>query len=491
MALDDDINAILNELDFAGWASLIGEVDPKLRNAANEAGGLTLISLGLDSEEDKSIFEIANQSAVSFAQDRGAELVGMRIVDGAVVPNPNPQWAITDGTRSLLRAHVQRALEQGTSPGELQQEIIDGFAFSPARALNIARTETARAFGLGSLAAAKASGVVKTKEWVLSSEHPYEDECDQNEGAGAIPLGDAFPSGDDSEPAHPGCLIEGSVIAAFGIARHYERWYEGEIIVIRSAANDEIAVTPNHPILTDTGWLPASQLNDRSYVVKCLDPVRFAALVGPYDDYVEAAIEQVARSRRMSRGVTARSVPGTAIDFHHDGIFNAKVDIISTDSLFAHERKTARNKNIVEDLLDAAGRQRITLPSSRHCGSFAFGVNTTRRDMGSSGSLVSGLGSLPSGFNSTGLTVGSDRQTRAYKRSTNRETVNANGTPNVDARFASFIAGVQISEVRRVPFRGHVYNLQTQSGLYLASSLVVHNCECTVIYGVEEGEPAE
>jgi len=38
----------------------------------------------------------------------------------------------------------------------------------------------------------------------------------------------------------------------------------------------------------------------------------------------------------------------------------------------------------------------------------------------------------------------------------------------------------QIVKVRRYPFSGYVYNLETGCGWYLASSVVVHNCNCRV-----------
>lgn len=57
----------------------------------------------------------------------------------------------------------------------------------------------------GSLAEWQESGVVTGKEALLSNDHDYEDECDDNADAGVIALDEAFPSGDDTAPFHVHC----------------------------------------------------------------------------------------------------------------------------------------------------------------------------------------------------------------------------------------------------------------------------------------------
>ena len=38
----------------------------------------------------------------------------------------------------------------------------------------------------------------------------------------------------------------------------------------------------------------------------------------------------------------------------------------------------------------------------------------------------------------------------------------------------------KIVDARRVNFSGHVYNLQTDAGFYIASGIVTHNCRCSL-----------
>jgi hypothetical protein len=204
--LDARVDAILAQIDLTGWAVLANGVATHLQTATQEAGRETLLTLGMSETEDADLFGVVNQGAVDYAASRGAEMVGMRIDDeGNLWPNPDAKWRIDDGTRQLLRATIKDAIESGASPGELREAIVSDYAFSPARALNIARTETARAFESASLEAAKKSGVVTGKESDLGSGHPEPDECDDNADAGVIGLDEDFPSGDPCAPFHPGC----------------------------------------------------------------------------------------------------------------------------------------------------------------------------------------------------------------------------------------------------------------------------------------------
>jgi len=68
-----------------------------------------------------------------------------------------------------------------------------------------------------------------------------------------------------------------------------------------------------------------------------------------------------------------------------------------------------------------------------------------------------------------------------------RYASNADSLSNINARFASEITSVKIREISRSEWRGHVYNLGTQSGYYSANGLIIHNCECSVMAAVIEG----
>ena len=132
---DDDADRILEELDLSDWVALSEDVSPELLVAYREGGKGALLELDIS---DNEMFDVINDQAVEFANDRAAELVGMKYVDGELVPNPDAEWAITESTREQLRDLAVKALTDGMSVDALKTAIIASQSFSDMRAEMIA-----------------------------------------------------------------------------------------------------------------------------------------------------------------------------------------------------------------------------------------------------------------------------------------------------------------------------------------------------------------
>lgn len=216
---DEVINRILAEMDMEGWAVVVENVQPFLEKVFNEGGMAALAQLGIASPDDapptgwdgpqvlpRGVLDQVNEKAVDYAKDRSAELVGMKYnADGGLVENADAQWRITDSTRDMLRSDVAQAIEEGWSNDQLAQALQDNYAFSPERAENIARTETAFADTAGSMATYRESGVVAQKTWIVGD--GCCEICQELDGE-TIGIDEMFDvDGDqlDGAPAHPQC----------------------------------------------------------------------------------------------------------------------------------------------------------------------------------------------------------------------------------------------------------------------------------------------
>ena len=196
-----DVEKIIDGLDFSDWIDLAKKVQPQLESAAKDGGESALIQIGQSDAEDA--FHVVNEAAVQYAQDRAAEMVGMKYVDDELVPNPDAQWQITEGTRDMIRDTVTQASEEGWSNDQVADALQDNYAFSDSRAEMIARTETARADIQGSLAGYKASGLVSQKQWLTAP--GCCDDCQELDGT-VVGIDDEFPNdGGDGPPLHPRC----------------------------------------------------------------------------------------------------------------------------------------------------------------------------------------------------------------------------------------------------------------------------------------------
>ncbi|AEV24614.1 phage putative head morphogenesis protein, SPP1 gp7 family [Azospira oryzae PS] len=193
---------IVESIDFADWEDLIDIAEPFLATMAVSGGAEALTQIGIEADD---IDDLMRERAEAWAQDRAAEMVGMRRVGDDLVPNPGAHWRIDEGTRDMLRGLTEQALEEGWSVQEMASQIEDANAFSEARAEMIARTELAKADVAGSMEGYRASGVVQGKRWITAEDDLVSDECKACGDAGVIGIDDVFPSGEDAPPNHPNC----------------------------------------------------------------------------------------------------------------------------------------------------------------------------------------------------------------------------------------------------------------------------------------------
>lgn len=215
-------DALTDSLDWSSFETLPDEIfDPLARtykgarSAAMIQVGEVVDGLGADEAKRAINFDVVNSAAVDWAEQRAAEMVGMKRVAGKLVPNPDANWRIDETTRDAIRSLTQDALLEGWSADQLSDQIIDDAAFGYERANMIARTEMRFANSNGTLGAWRESGNVQKKGWSTSNDDKVEEVCQANADAGDIDLNEPFPSGDDAPPAHPNCrcVIVGSVYA--------------------------------------------------------------------------------------------------------------------------------------------------------------------------------------------------------------------------------------------------------------------------------------
>jgi len=195
---DKTLKQIMKLLDLE-WLTIpdVAEeslVDAAIAGAAEGALQVDIVNLDMMAE--------INNVARSWAEDRAAELVGMRWTsDGKLVKNPNAAMAISDSTRDSIKRTVSDVFAmENPSQAEIISRIEQSGIFSDSRAAMIARTEVSRSQNQGNLEAWRQSGVVKTVEWLISSDHDKDDECDEYADESPFDVDDV-----PDVPAHPNC----------------------------------------------------------------------------------------------------------------------------------------------------------------------------------------------------------------------------------------------------------------------------------------------
>jgi hypothetical protein len=453
---------------------------------------------------------------------------------------------ITSLTRPLsaqateaMRRELVRGIAVGDNPRVAARRMVERtlgvFDGGLTRALTIARTEILDAYRNAAAAGQIANADVLIG-WVWLAEL----------GARTCPAcwamhGSVHPVDELGPLGHPNCVVAGTVVSGPAATAAVTRWYEGEVVDIAVAGRDVLTVTPNHPILTPQGWVPAGLLHEGDHVVGSLPGDVREVHRGPDDQQVPSLVQDVAQALRCSPSVSSVAVPTAAEDFHGDGA-GSKVHVVTAHGLLRDGLDPAVLEHLCQsklvpgdpcsDLLAGLGDlppvSLTVLGASRgglclqHSGRSllrgpGLGDDLVRLAHGaqgySGGDQASGDGlpghlvaagqggdGLPAEV-SGGHLLDGDRKLRedglsllGHGDGHRGGGVSPQPTLTKDAAesllaypipsrgdLAAFTGDVvvdRVLHVRRRSWSGHVYNLQTDTGWYFANGIVTHNCRC-------------
>lgn len=150
-------------------------------------------ALGVDIGIDWNTWQ-AGDAAAALLLDPPNGLQSLLDQSGATIKG------IDETTMARLGSALAVAVQNGDNAHDTARAV-DSVLSDPARAMTIAITETARAVSIASVDRYRENGIEQV-EWLTAD--PCDD-CQENEDAGPIALGDEFPSGDTEPPAHPNC----------------------------------------------------------------------------------------------------------------------------------------------------------------------------------------------------------------------------------------------------------------------------------------------
>lgn len=365
--------------------------------------------------------------------------------------------------------------------------------------------------------------IVKGVQWVSTLDSRTSPICRSRDGK-VYPV-DSGPR----PPAHFSCFPGDTFITPIGeVSTAYKRVYKGDVIIIRTASGLCITCTPNHPILTQRGWIAAKLLNKSDQVVKVTGEFFSNYLIDNMESRIEDIFNTVSRFSLTKK--TAKTLPN---DFHGDGI-NKYVTTIATNRILSDSRNSSLNKIVVNKIFSisrslsskfsdfftaTAGRKFIFRPfSPAHsivgglCKSNAFFLASSGH---SSKLLFRSISRLNSGItqsciNRTGGTIkkfgytdntysgikqfydflrrnvySSFRRTWSYfsaifaKKSKDNTITSIELARQILDGCPRFIEFDNITGIVEKDFFGHVYNLETASGCYIANGIIAHNCRST------------
>ena len=349
---------------------------------------------------------------------------------------------------------------------------------------------------------------------------------------------------------HPNCLVPGGFVLAEGVMAHTRRHYRGEVITLRTASGNEIAVTPNHPILTDAGFVPAGALHEGAKIIEATGEYARFFRQAPNNINTPTAPDKIGHSFMKSSGGAACRVVGTAEQFHGDGIPDSEVDIVFSDSLRRDKADPVASEPIGELRFPTAKLGVFSLyakcaPFKNFLGSFhapdgrmgGGGFVTVVKRISEHFELLSNMSRRTSAFfrnfgKRFSLIVKRKKMfklfTMAFKvffghtiprftastPARSRKSIVGfgafdgvssdaellcnlrTGEPLADERLQYFASNnvlivSNLTHIETSFYDGYVYNLETKYGFYTYNNIVTHNCLCTLTKYTEAGKTPE
>lgn len=277
---------------------------------------------------------------------------------------------------------------------------------------------------------------------------------------------------------HDGSVVAGTVVEGLAPSAMSLRWYEGRIVELATASGQLLAVTPNHPVLTDRGWVEAQFIMEGDHVVRSLDTQRAANLV-PDQYQTPARVENLFAAGWVSDRVRPGCVPVAPKDFHGDGV-GSEVAVVWADRDLRIAGKSPFAQPLLQpDLGRASGTaQRLASARSAFQGLPAIGSSTLGLK-GEGSDAPTFLGGSPAVDESLRVAHAAWRDPGEEEPLVDRAASHA---VTLGQGLGGLTGLVQLDKVieinSRSGFSGHVFDLHTLDRWYVANSLIVHNCVC-------------
>lgn len=436
----------------------------------------------------KTGFSLYNESTV-------ARLVSNP--EGSLLPKlPQPKTdELKDAvwSKRKINACVTQSILQGESVPDAAKRLASVVGMSANSAMMAARTTLTAAQNLGRLDAgrrAKEMGIELKKQWIatVDSRTRYSHrglDRETVELEEAFSNGCTYPADPDGEPQEVcNCFVGDTLVSTDTKIEHgYRRMYSGKLVTIKTASGVEFTCTPNHPILTASGWVGAEFLHegDDILITSRADAGRSGA--NPDVHHVMASFETV---HELLRVFSSERRGGLGVDFHGDGT-TADIEVVGEERLLRVNGDTSIGEGIAELALEGSDTPSAAL--SPLCKGLVGVAGASSGGLGCGdvclafldGELfhsdVHGIGAIPMVDASIGEHAGHKLSGTTYPI--------GDGFLGLTREIRTDnIISVDISHTNGT----HVYNLQTSGGYYFVSSrntdnaIIAHNCRCAMRY---------
>jgi HK97 family phage portal protein len=393
-----------------------------------------------------------------------------------------------------VRDLVTEAAARGETVQELATVLREYFGHDVTWSQRIARTETHQLYEEGSILGMQDAGVT-TKQWLTARDAAVRDTHREVDGQ-EVPLDGTFVVGghscrapgqtgvpeEDINCFPAGTAVQGRIVAALRAN------YLGKMVEVTTRSGAKLTVTPNHPVLTTVGFIPAGLLCEGQYLL-CHGSVGDATRCAPFeekkDQQAPAAIEDVFDTLSAHGWMLRRNA--TRNDLDGDGLFfKDQIEVVGSARELSPWTKAMGKESAVHRVLVGAHVRAVQEAGKRARSEFFGGTLPTSHSLPGSAALAldKALVGLDGGpFEEFRIGPAAKIDARLAKRAGQDISSDSALVRQLLHGHSGAIALDQVTKVRQFDFSGHVYDLQSTGGWIVADGIVTSNCRCTTIAG--------
>lgn len=253
---------------------------------------------------------------------------------------------------------------------------------------------------------------------------------------------------------HPNAVLGDQPVRVLGeVENGVKAWYDGPSVHLSTARGHHLAVSPNHPVLTPRGWLPAKAITQGAHVFSTrIGQGAEARSVADVDlDDPESTFEDELDA--LAAHGSRAAVSAAADHLHGDGRFcQGEVEVVVAD----------------RGLLSASDLESVQMACEGH---LPWPDMELARGSGAGPALLRGLRVA----RPVGRTL-ADLHPLGLEAPTDRRLADAETVGEILGGLSADVELDEVIEVRWGHHVGHAYDLQTTTGAYVAGSILVHNC---------------
>lgn len=281
------------------------------------------------------------------------------------------QGLIDGAPEQVTSLRIQRQIEDAINNGRFVRA--GSRNFTPENyAKMVTRTRTAEARTLGTINAGIANGVTLYQV----SFHPDTDSLCASFAGRIFSLvpGTKFPLLVERPPFHPNCVLPDTEVFCPDIKSASIATYSGPVIDIRLSNSGRFSVTPNHMFLTPNGFVFAKDLSEGDDIL-CSGIFEDVCLSDPNNNDRPSTISEKFVSFSKSSGMSSTTVPVSPEDFHSDARgFNGEVNIVGPDSLLRNGLDAVEPQEPTEATFSNSDIRLFSLAGCGHTASLLKGL---------------------------------------------------------------------------------------------------------------------